>query len=156
LAPFSEEFSFLIENLNSAVGAICYEEPSCRIHGKAVRRVEFTGAASLLAPGLDEFSVLGQFNDACIRVTAMTVCDENRAVRRDQNGGWPIEWIRTITCNARLAQSHQKSSIRAEFHHGIALAVLDPAVRHPYVVVAIDEESMGIIEHAGTEARNQL
>src|SRR5215510_15060361 len=77
LLPFREEFSVLVEDLDTAVGAVADEQPSARIHGERVRHVEFARPGTLLAPGLDELAVLVELDDAGVGVATMSIGDED-------------------------------------------------------------------------------
>ena len=70
-----------------------------------MRRVHFAGAFSFLAPGFNEFPVLGKLHDAAVGVRGMAVTDEDVAVRRDDHVGWAVEGIRTFRSNACFAES---------------------------------------------------
>src|SRR5260370_18967682 len=66
LLPFGEQPPVQVENLDAAVDAVGDEQPVLRIDRHLVRRVELAGSGAVLAPGLDEFSVLAELPDAVI------------------------------------------------------------------------------------------
>src|SRR5882672_10219426 len=93
LTPLGEELAVLIEDLDARIRTVGDEEPSLRIHRQPMRRVELARSRALLAPGLDELAVLGEFDDARVGVAAMAVGDEDVAVRRDQHIRWRVEML---------------------------------------------------------------
>src|SRR5262249_58483977 len=74
LLPLREEIAILVEDLNAIVAAVADEDPSLRIDGDCVRRVELAGGRAFLAPRLDELPILPTLPDARIGVSAMTTC----------------------------------------------------------------------------------
>ena len=48
--PHFQEFAVAVEDLNARVAAIRDVDQSLRIHGDAVRQIEFAGSAALVAP----------------------------------------------------------------------------------------------------------
>ena len=66
------------------------------------------GAGAFLAPGLDELAVLGELHDARVGVAAMSVGDEDVAVRRGHDGGRRVELVRAAARDAGLAERQQQ------------------------------------------------
>src|SRR5690242_8745723 len=122
LLPLLHVVSVLVENLNAVVVAISHEQAALRVESQAVRQVELARASSLLAPGLDEFSVFREFHDAVVGIAAMTIGNKNIAVGSDGHGGRHVEGVGTISSNARLPQSHQHFSIGTEFENLVAFS----------------------------------
>src|SRR5205085_1418047 len=73
LPPLIDEVPILIEDLNPAVLTVRHEQSPARIDRDPVRRIEFAGAASLLAPRLHELTVLGELYDSRVAVVAMAI-----------------------------------------------------------------------------------
>src|SRR5262245_26152927 len=148
LLPLRDEIAILVEDLNAIVAAVADEDPSLRIDGDGVRRVELAGPLAFPAPRLDEFPVLGKLHDARIGVSAMTIGDENVAVRRGHYVARTIEGVGPVTSNPRLAERHQHLSFRAEFEYLVTLAIFAGRVGRPDVAVAVDMETVRLIEHS--------
>src|SRR5437588_11368507 len=89
LPPLEEKFSVLIEYLDTVVAAIRDEQTSFGIHCEIVRHIKFTWTPSLLAPFLDELSVLVELHDSIVAFgTAVAIGDEYVAIGRDQDIRW--------------------------------------------------------------------
>src|SRR5262245_63167332 len=73
LPPFGEKFSILVEDLDAVVRAVSDEQLPARIHGESMGHVELALSLARFAPGLDEFSVLGELHDALIGILFVTV-----------------------------------------------------------------------------------
>src|SRR5262249_20900660 len=80
LVPGRQVLPFLIEDLNTGIGSIAYEQPPSFVHGDAMRGAELARRVSGLPPCLDKLSVLRVFDDAVIR--AVAVGNKNIAVGR--------------------------------------------------------------------------
>jgi hypothetical protein len=63
-----------VENLNAVIFAVCHQHAILFLDHDGVRRVEFSGRTSTLAPLLDEDALLVELHDARITVA---VGDEN-------------------------------------------------------------------------------
>src|SRR6478672_8211782 len=61
--PLAEIAAVLVEDLDALVGAVAYEQPSSLVDHQRMRHVEFSRAAALPAPGLDERAVLRELDD---------------------------------------------------------------------------------------------
>src|SRR6478752_1374190 len=88
-----------------------------------MRFVKVAGRRAFFAPRLDELSILGELDDAGIRIAAMSVRHEYVAVRGNRDIAWPIECIRPGAGNARLAEREQHFALRTELDYDVALAV---------------------------------
>src|SRR5204863_3710860 len=149
--PFFEEIPFLVEDLDAAVAAVADEQPSPGIHGEGVRRVELTAIGSLPAPGLDEPSVLRELHDARVGVSAVSVRDENIAVRSGEHVRWPVEGVRAVSGDPGPAERQEDLSLRAELHDLVAFAVLSIRVGNPHVAGSVDVDAVGKREHPRAE-----
>src|SRR5215210_397176 len=118
--------------------------------------VELAWSGTLLAPGLDEFAVLGKFHDAGVGTAAVSLGDENVAVRSGHNRGRRIELVRTASCHAGLAERHQELAVGTELQHLLAFAAAINAVRHPDIARAVDMETMRKDKQSFAEALYQL
>src|SRR5262249_33173602 len=156
LPPFGEKFSVLVEDLDAVVRAVSDEQLPARIHGESMGHVELALSLARFAPGLDEFSVLGELHDARVRLLSVSVSDEDVAIGRDHDVGRPIEGVRPVARDAGLAQRHQHLSIGAELDDRVALAVVASAVGHPDVAIPVREQAVWPIDHAAAEARHPL
>src|SRR5262245_48708351 len=133
LLPLSDEISLLIEALAPVVAAVADEDPSLRIDGDCVRRVELAGGRAFLAPRLGELSILRELHDARVGVPAMSIGHENIAVRRGHYVARTIEGVGPVTSNPCLAERHQHLSFRAEFEYLVTLAIFAGRVGRPDV-----------------------
>src|SRR5262249_50936442 len=68
LLPLRDEIAILVEDLNAIVAAVADEDPSLRIDGDCVRRVELAGGRAFPSPRLDELSILRELHDARVGV----------------------------------------------------------------------------------------
>src|SRR5262249_5768979 len=148
LLPLREEIAILVEDLNAIVAAVADEDPSLRIDGDGVRRVELAGGRAFLAPRLDELPILRELHDARVGVPAMSICHENIAVRRGHYVARTIEGVGAVTSTPRLAERHQHLSFLAEFEYLVTLAIFAGRVGRPDVAVAVDMETVRLIEHS--------
>src|SRR5262252_1828063 len=121
-----------------------------------MRRIDLASGAAFLAPGLDEFAGLVEFDDAGIGVAAVSVADENVAIGRDQNRGRSVEGVWTVACRSGLAEREQDLAVGAELENLMAFAVLALGVGNPDVAVAVDKNSVRKHEHSGTETFHQV
>src|SRR5579862_291743 len=71
LHPHFQKLPVLIEDLDTIVSAIGHEEPSLGIESQRVRYVELAFARAFRSKGLDEFTVLVEFDNPCVRFSAM-------------------------------------------------------------------------------------
>src|SRR5205807_1539571 len=158
LPPLEEKFSVLIEYLDTVVAAIRDEQPSFGIHCEIVRHIKFAWTPSLLAPFLDELSVLVELHDSIVAFgTAVAVGDEYVAIGRDQDIGWLAEHVWRISGDPRFTERHQDLAILIEFHDRVALAVVHGApVADPDIVVFVDQKPMRVVEHSAAKALHQL
>src|SRR5262249_40693047 len=114
------------------------------------------------APTLDELAVLRELDDAAVGHPAVTVGDEDVAIGCDHDVGRRIERIIIGAGDAGLAEGHQHFALWAELPDRVTLAgfaVLRrraAVVADPDVALAVDIETVRIIEHAGAEACEQL
>ena len=65
----------------------------------------------------------------------MPIGDEDVAVRRHQDRGRRVEFVRTVAGHAGLAELHQQLAVGTEFEDLLAFAVLAEAVRDPDIAV---------------------
>ena len=121
-----------------------------------VRDIELARRRALLAPGLDELAVLGELHDARVGVAAVSVGDEDVAVRRDDDGGRRVEVSGPLPGDAGLAERQQQLAVGAELEHLWPLPSLAEAVGHPDVAVAVDVNAVREQQHSGAEALHQL
>src|ERR1700756_1033758 len=142
LRPLVDELSVLVEDLDAVVVAVAHEQAPARIHGERMRRIELARRRALLAPGLDELAVLGEFDDTGVGVAAMSIADENVAIGRDQDGGRRVEGVGAAARRSCFAERKQHSSIGAELEDLVALALLALGVGDPDAAVAVDEDAV--------------
>src|SRR5436190_1556658 len=121
-----------------------------------MRFVKVARGRTFFAPGLDELSILGELNDAGIRIAAMSVRHEYVAVRGNRDIARPIECIRSGAGNARLAEGEQHFSLWTELNYDVTLAVFAFRVGDVYIAVAVEAEPVRKNEHPGAEAPEQL
>src|SRR6266849_531198 len=105
LLPLGEELAVLVEDLDAAVGAVGDEQTPGGIEREPVRHVEFARSLAFLAPRFDELAVSGELHDAGIGLVAVSVGDEDIAVRRDDHVGGRVEMGGVFTGLARRAES---------------------------------------------------
>src|SRR5207244_3197747 len=90
--------------------------PSSRTQWCAAHRTRQAHAFS--SPRPDEFSILIEFHDSRVArrraSSAVSIGDEDVAVRSDRSLGRLVEFIEIRSGNTRLAERHQESSVRAE------------------------------------------
>jgi len=151
-----EQFSILIEELNSAVPPVGNEQATARIHCQRVRRFELARPRSLLAPRFDELPILREFHDAGVRVAAMTVGDEDIAVGCDEDVRRLIEGIRTVAGDSCLAKRHQDFSLGTELENLVTLGALSRSISHPYVSLSVDVDSVRADEHPSAKTPYNL
>src|SRR5207248_2880827 len=96
LLPLGNKFSVLIENLNAIVGAVADENPALGIHGNSMGGIKLTRSTSFFAPRLDELSIFGEFHDAGIAVSAVSIGHKDVSIGGDNHIGRLIECVRTI------------------------------------------------------------
>src|SRR5438552_13166816 len=138
LFPGAEKLSILIEDRDPAVAAVGDKESPLTVEGKHVRALEFSVARDQIAEGLDELSVLVVLHNARIADTwRVAFGDEGVTVRRKSDSRRPVERIRPRAALARLAQSHQNSSVRRHFKDLIAFAFFRVAVNRPDIAFRI-------------------
>src|SRR3954468_1205817 len=81
LAPFGQEASFLIENLDTVVLPIADEQPALRVHGDGVWLADLARARAFVAPFLQERAVPVELDHPVVAAVAMAVGNEQAAVR---------------------------------------------------------------------------
>src|SRR5580698_3433260 len=87
-----KERAVLVENLNSLILPVRDPEPSLSIHCDAMRHVKFTGRAPLAAPGLQESSVLVEFQHARIALArAVPLYQKNIAIAAKGQIIWLVQ-----------------------------------------------------------------
>src|SRR6266853_3478487 len=138
------------------VFAVGHEQPSFGIEGQGVGRRKLAGGGPFLSPRLDKLPVFRQLHDPRVRISAMSVADENVAVRSDGHRRRPIESVRTVASHSRLAKRHQHLSIRAELEDLVALSVASLGVSYPYAPIPIHEDTVRNHEQSSAEALHQL
>src|SRR5262245_60509340 len=106
--------SILVEDLDPIVSPIANKKPSARIHSQRVGRVELAGGGPLLSPRLDELAILREFQYTGVRIAAMTIRDEDVAIRCHQHGRRLIERVRTVSGDSSFAKRHQDLAVRTE------------------------------------------
>src|SRR5689334_9831437 len=94
---------------------------------------ELAGTRSFPPPGFEEPSVAGELHDSRVGIPAVSVGDENVAVRSNHNGRRAIEGILANTGDSSLAQSQQNLPIGAEFENLLPLAVFSFSVSGPHI-----------------------
>ena len=160
LEPLRDKLAVLIEDLDSVVLAIADKQPSSRIEGNRVDDIEFTRSHAFTAPGLDELSILVELHDASVAsgctATAVSVRNEDVAVRSDCDFGRLIELVEARSGNARLAERHQELSFRTELQHLLALSGYGSVVGDPNVTVFVHGDFVGAHDHALSETLQQL
>src|SRR6516162_1817920 len=77
LIPHIEQGAVLVPDLDAVVLPVALEQAAARIHRQRVRGIDVAGGRALLAPGLDEFAVAVELDDARIGVAAMPVAHED-------------------------------------------------------------------------------
>src|SRR5262249_40389684 len=123
---------------------------------QGVGAVDLAGRAALLAPGLDELAGLVELDDAGVGVAAVTVGNEDVAVRRHQRRGGRVEFIRGAAGNARLAERQQHLAVRAELEDLVALTFLAESVRYPDISFRVDGEAVRKQDEASAETLHEL
>src|SRR5262249_26645974 len=156
LLPLREEFSILVENLDTVVGAIAYEDPSFRIHGDSVWSIKLAGAGSFLSPGLDEGSIFGEPHDAGVAVAAVSVGDKDIAIGSHKHVGRLVEGVVALTGNSGLTQGQQNPAFRAELEQLMPLAVSALGICDPHVAFAVYEDAVRKNEESLTEGLEEL
>src|SRR5215471_8532630 len=158
LLPLGEEVAVLVKDLKAVVGAIGHEQTSGGVEREAVGYVEFAGPRTFLPPRLDELAVTRELDDAGVGLVAMSVGDEDIAVRRYDHIGGRVEMGGVLAGLARCAESHQHLAVGRKLHNGMAclLVLVSAPVGDPDVVVLIDEQAMGDVGHSGREARHHV
>src|SRR5437867_10650233 len=159
LLPLFKKFPVLVEDLDAIVSAVTHKQPAARVHGQGVRCVELARRGSLLSPGFDELAILRKLHNTSVRISSMSVPNEDVAIRRDQDSGGLIECIRAGSGNSSLAERHQELALRTKLENLVALAVSvgiftvrSFSVRHPHVSFSIDVDPMRTNEHPRTKA----
>ena len=117
-----------------------------------MRRVELAGGDAFLAPTLDELAVLGEFHDARVGFSAMSVGDKNIAVGRDDDIGGRVESVLAVAGESRLAERQQYFSVTAKLEDLMSFAVFTQAIGHPHIAVLVHRDAVGKDEEARAEA----
>src|SRR5580704_6897333 len=116
--------------------------------------VELALCRAVVAPGGEEFAVARVFDDAVVGLFAVTVGDEDIAVRRNHDVGRAVELVIAIAGNARLADRHQQAAIGTELQCRRAPAIADLAVGDPNIAVAVGAEAMRPVDQLRAEAHH--
>jgi hypothetical protein len=100
LAPLIDKASFLVENLNTVIFPVPYEQAASGIHGDTMRFAELSGARTLAAPGFYIGSVGTVVNNSIVLSVTMTLGDEDISVTGvDNHIVWPKQQIGSTTLN---------------------------------------------------------
>ena len=128
-----------------------------------MRRIEVTRRGTLLPPGLDELAILRELHDTGVGIPTVSIRDENIPIGRNQDGGWLIERIRTISGDTGLAERHQDLSVGTELENLMTLSVLvrilavgSFTVGHPNIAFTVDANTVRPDEHPGAKTLDQL
>src|SRR5215510_15996806 len=78
----------------------------------------------------------------------MPVRNEDVSIRRSDDVAGPIEGVGSVAGNPCLTERHQHLSFRAEFEYLVTLAIFAGRVGRPDVAVAVDMETVRLIEHS--------
>ena len=156
--PLAQVFAPGIEDLHARVLAIGHVHQPRAVHRDAVRQDELAGTAARLAPGEQQLPVRGKLVDAGVAVAVGDVelapgqhGDVGDAVEgpRCPLHGADADLVAGIRRSSRLAERHQLPAVGRELVDGVVLVVSEPQV-----VVAVDEDAVGILEQPfapGTE-----
>src|SRR5439155_10574851 len=104
--------------------------------------VELARARSLLATGLDQLALLGEFHDARVGVAAVTVADENLPVGIRDDGRRRIELVGAGAGDAGLAEPHQLFAVSRELDDLVALIAAAEPVDQPHIAIAVGVDAM--------------
>src|SRR5262245_8042216 len=77
LFPLSDEFAFLVEDLQAVVATISDEQSSSRVHGKCMWRSELTGSATRFADRFDQLSVFRELQNPIVISPTMPFRDKD-------------------------------------------------------------------------------
>src|SRR5205085_6179519 len=156
LVPLSNECALRVEDLDAVVATVPKKQSAARIHCKRMRAVDLAGSRTFFPPGLDEFAVLGKLHDARIGISAVPVGNENIAVALHEDRRRRVKHIGAVARHAGLAERHQQSALRTEFHDGVALRAATDAVRRPDISLVIDMQAVRKYEQAFAKRFYQL
>src|SRR6516225_5966400 len=110
-----------------------------------------------MTEGLDGLPVLVELHNARIAETwRMAFGDEDVAIRCKSDSRRSVENIGSRAALARLAQSHQDSSVRRHFKDLIALAFFRVAVNRPDIAFRIGLHRVWEDEQTGAEILQRL
>ena len=146
----------LVEDLHAVVLAVADEEAPLRIHRERVRVEKLSGSRARLAPRLDERAVFRELDDAVVPFDTVAVDDEDVAVRGDEDVGRSVELARPVAGNASLSEPHELFPLGAELDDLVAAAFAAARVRHPNVIVRVDENAVRPLEQARAKALQEL
>src|SRR5258708_10878483 len=122
------------------VFAVGHEQPSFGIEGQGVGRRKLAGSGPFLSPRLDKLTIFRKLHNPRVRISAMSVADEDVAIRSDGHRRRPIESILGGAGHSRLAQRHQDLSVRTKLEDLVALSVASLGVRYPNAPIPIHED----------------
>ena len=159
LEPLSDKLPVLIENLDPVVLAITDKQPPLRVERNGVRHIELARSHAFSSPRLDELSIFIEFHDSGVArrsaSSAVSISDEDVAVRSDRNFGRLVEFIEIRSGNTRLAQRRQETSVRAELQDLLPFAPGRAVVGNPYIAVSIHGDFMRADDHTPAKALQQ-
>src|SRR5262249_18441425 len=143
--------------------AVGDEETSSRIHCETMRRIELTGPCSLLTPRLDELAVLIELHNSRVGISAVSVSNEDIAVRSGDHIRRLVECILAVTGDAGFSEREEDLALRTELDHDVALtrgfwivsasrwdAICHPDISFFVYVYAVRED-----KHAAAKAFDQ-
>ena len=125
-----------------------------------MRHIELARSHAFSSPRLDELSIFIEFHDSGVArrsaSSAVSISDEDVAVRRDRNFGRLVEFIEIRSGNTRLAERHQESTVRAELQDLLPFSPSRAVVGNPYIAVSIHGDFVRTDDHTPTKALQQL
>src|SRR5437773_2158278 len=93
----------------------------CRPHVALPVDGDLSSACAVTSPRRDVLPGFREFHDAIVRLAAMSVGDENIAVRRNQDIGRPIERLFGLRSHAGSTEREQQFALGTELEHLVAL-----------------------------------
>src|SRR6266403_851807 len=136
LEPLVDVVALLVENLDTVIAAIGEKEPPARIHREGMGNVHLARTGALLSPGLDELAVLVELDDTRISVSAMSIGDEDVAVRSNEHRRWRVEFVSTTAGDPGFAEREQHLAVRTELDNLMTFALLAEPIGDPDVALA--------------------
>src|SRR5690242_9891726 len=82
----------------------------------------------------------------------MPVTHENVAVRSNGHRRGPVEGVRAVSGDSRLAQGHKHFSVRIEFEDLVALSVAALGIRDPNISLSIHKNAVWNHQHSRRKA----